>query len=111
MFGEDPFAGLFTPSPVKSSLTNAIGSPFYDLGTRSPLSLPTCLDGGRVDQLSFADILANYEEMEQAIAPPAEKVPPRKTGKEKQTPAVFRPFVSLESIELTVHRLAAMHSS
>ena len=107
MFGEDPFARLFTPSPLKSSTGNSIESPLGELGVRSPLSFPSCFDASKTDQLSFAEILATYEEMEQRAASQ-----PVKSAEQKKNiaPAVFRPFVSLESVEATVHRLAAMHS-
>ena len=118
MYGDDLFGPLFTPSPFKGSYGTSVDSPFSEIGLRSPISMPCPVEeaaAAKTDQLSFVDILANYEQMEQSLKQKAVPLPPLKQEKvirkkpPRHEPATFRPFMSLECVELTVHQLRSLH--
>ena len=120
MFGEDPFGPLFTPSPFKGSFSPGLVSPVSEIGLRSPISMPCPFEetaaAAKSDQLSFSDILANYEQMELSmkqnpVTKPVAHFEQRISRKSRPLTdaAVFKPFVSLESVEMTVHQLRSLH--
>ena len=113
------------PFPEPFSEDHAQTSPVHELAPPPPYSAVfdsplTCPDPGELhasarfaefsrDTLTFEDVLYNYQRMQEQLA--KQSIIRRRKRHPGPTVAKFKPYVSFESTEMTVHQLRAIRDN